>query len=227
MHYKLKKHMAATCPGVVSLLVGFILLASSSAIAQNTAAVQPGTAAIVLTSTDLLNPSVPLTGIHNYEYHNLQDHGTDTEEPAPVYVNREGRFGVGFQSSYPAWGLSGTYDVNEDISAQAILGFFGNLQTYAGRGVYRFQQEEQWNLYGYGLLGIWRYSFSAFGISESESAVGFGLGAGLEYDWRAWNETLPPIYWNIELGLGIVDMDHYNFSTIMIGAGLHYRFGGN
>jgi hypothetical protein len=219
-------HVTASCSGTGTLLVAFILLASSSATGQNTAAVPTGPEATVETSVYLSNPDVPLAGFYNYEYA-IPDQNEDTPAPEHTMLNREGRFGVGFQSSYPAWGLSGTYDVNEDISAQAILGFFGNLQTYAARGVYRFQQEDQWNLYGYGLLGIWRYSFSAFGISDSENAVGFGLGAGMEYDWRSWNETLPPIYWNIELGLGIVDMDHYNFSTIMFGAGLHYRFGGN
>lgn len=138
----------------------------------------------------------------------------------PAETAERGQYGLGFQSSFPAWGLSGMYDLNRDISLQAILGPLGNLNTFAGRGLYRFQHEDDWNLYGYGMLGIWTHSF----IGETFSSIGFGFGAGLEYDWRAFSEDLPPLFWNLELGVGFVDLDHYNFSTLMIGVGVHYRF---
>ena len=113
-------------------------------------------------------------------------------------------------------------DVTDEITVQAIIGFFGNLKTYAGRALYKFQKEEYWDLYGYGMVGAWNYSFS----TESETVLGLGLGAGIQYDWRTFNSELPPIFFNLELGLGFVDFKDidYNFSTFMIGAGVHYRF---
>lgn len=138
----------------------------------------------------------------------------------PSTAADRGKFGVGFQSSFPAWGLSGMYDLNRDLSLQAILGFLGDLNTYAGRGVYRFHNDDAWNAYGYGMLGLWTHTF----LNRSYSAVGFGLGAGIEYDWRAFDENLPPLFWNLELGLGFVNLDYYNFSTFMFGVGVHYRF---
>jgi hypothetical protein len=132
------------------------------------------------------------------------------------------KFGVGFQGTWPAYGLSGMMDVTEDISAQAIIGFFGSLNTFAARGLYKFQKEDYWNLYGFGMVGVWSYSVG----SLSETVPGFGLGGGISYDWRAFDENLPPIFWNLELGLGFVNFDEvdYSFSTVLFGAGLHYRF---
>lgn len=133
------------------------------------------------------------------------------------------KFGVGFQSSFPAYGISGSMDVNENITAQAIIGFFGSLKTYAGRGLYRFKKEQHWEMYGYGMIGAWNYGF----LGVSETVLGFGAGAGLEYDWRAFNPDLPPLFWNIELGIGFVDFSdevNYNFSTLLIGIGVYYRF---
>lgn len=132
-----------------------------------------------------------------------------------------GEYGVGFQSSWPAWGLSGMYDVNEEVSAQAVLGFAGTANAYSIRGLYRFHREESWNAYGYGSLGLWTYRHRVLG---SESALGFGGGAGIEYDWRAINPELPPIYWNLEIGIASVGLDHYSVSALMLGLGAHYRF---
>jgi len=141
------------------------------------------------------------------------------------------KWGAGFQGSFPAYGLSGMMDINETTSVQVILGFFGSLNTYAGRGLYRFKKEDEWEVYGYGMIGIWSYEGvrlrTAFAVENyTETVMGFGAGAGIEYDWRALNPDLPPLFWNIELGIGIVDFNKvdYNFNTLLIGAGVHYRF---
>lgn len=133
------------------------------------------------------------------------------------------RFGVGFQSSWPAWGLSGTIDVTEQVTAQAIVGAFGTLTTVGARGIYRFTQEETYNMYGYGTVGMWRYP----GIIR-ENVVGFGGGAGIEFDWRRifsnQNGTFPPLFTTIDLGLVVANFEHYDFSGFTVGSGLHYRF---
>lgn len=64
-------------------------------------------------------------------------------------------YGVGFQSMVPAFGISGMYDFTPQVSGQAILGFFGGVQTYAGRALYRFDQQEAYDLFGFGGVGAW------------------------------------------------------------------------
>jgi len=141
-----------------------------------------------------------------------------------------GRLGVGFQSSWPAYGLSGLYDVNERITAQAVLGAFGSLTTLSGRGLYHFQREEKYSMYGFGTVGIWRHSFQVLGSSESQTSPGVGGGAGLELDWRRLLDAsgdgsgFPPLFSSIDLGFVAASFDNYNFSGLVIGAGLHYRF---
>jgi hypothetical protein len=137
-----------------------------------------------------------------------------------------GRLGVGFQSSWPAYGLSGVYDVNERLTAQAVIGAFGSLTTLSGRGLYHFQRQEKYSLYGFGTVGIWRHSFRALGISESETSPGVGGGAGVELDWRRLldDSGFPPLFSSIDLGFVAASFDNYNFSGMVIGAGLHYRF---
>lgn len=144
------------------------------------------------------------------------------------------RFGVGFQSSFPAWGISGMVDVADNLSVQGILGAFGDLKTYAGRGIYRFTRKPYYNAYGYGMIGAWSYTgyeyywvgWSLRSRKTTETVLGFGAGVGIEYDWRAWSPNLPPIWWNLEVGLGMVNFEKvdYDFSTFMLGVGAHYRF---
>jgi hypothetical protein len=133
------------------------------------------------------------------------------------------RFGIGFQSSLPAWGLSAMYDINDQVTAQAIVGAFGTLTTFGGRGLYRFSKEEAYNLYGYGTVGMWSYP----GIIR-ENVVGFGGGAGIELDWRrilgSDTGSFPPIFSSIDIGMVLASFEYYNFSGFTMGGGIHYRF---
>jgi len=135
-------------------------------------------------------------------------------------VRYETQYGVGFQGTFPSAGISGMMDVSEEISVQGIIGFASYLTTITGRGLYRFSAEEWWDAYGYGMLGLWSYR----GGTDTESSLAFGIGAGLSYDWRGFAEDLPPVRWNIEIGIGSVQFEAINYSAIMIGAGAHYRF---
>lgn len=141
------------------------------------------------------------------------------------------QYGVGFQATFPSYGLSGMMDITPTISAQGILGFFGSLKTYAVRGLYRFKRKDYWNLYGYGMIGAWSYTgryydYDRDWIDDTETTVGFGVGAGFEYDWRGWDAELPAIFWDFEIGLGFANFNTvgYDFSVLAIGGGVHYRF---
>lgn len=134
-------------------------------------------------------------------------------------------YGIGTQYAAPAFGVSGIYDFTNSVSGQAVLGFFGGLQSYSGRVLYRFNRKKAYDLYGYGTLGVWRYS----GIGETESATGIGGGVGLEYSWQHLFDSadIPPLFGNIEIGFVSLtgEFNNYTFSSFVYGAGIHYRFG--
>jgi len=141
---------------------------------------------------------------------------------APV-GSQSGRFGVGMGSSFPAYGLSGTYRVNEQVTAEAILGLMGTVTSVAGRGWYRFKQDPTYDVYGFATAGVYRY-----GIFD-ESAFGIGGGVGIELSWAKILDKpdFIPLYSNFDIGLVLANFDRYNFSALSWGGGIHYRFGGN
>ena len=144
----------------------------------------------------------------------------DTE---PTVGVQGGRFGIGFASSWPSYGLSGTLQVNEKITAEAILGFLGTVTNFGGRGWYRFNRNELYDLYGYAAASLYRYDY----IFDNENVLGLGAGAGIEANLgKLFNqEDFPPIFMNWELGLAYADFKFYDFSAFIFGAGIHYRFG--
>jgi len=149
------------------------------------------------------------------------------------------KFGIGFQASIPAFGISGMMDLKDKVAIQAVLGPFGDLKTYTGKGIYRFKKEPTWNVYGYGTLGIWRctgYDVNSWDLNKTtETVLGLGAGAGIEYDWlilwkavfpKLSETSLPPLFFNLELGLSSIKFKKIeeDFSDIIFGAGVHYRF---
>lgn len=119
---------------------------------------------------------------------------------ASAQEQKETKFGVGLQN----WGISGMMDVSDKVSVQGILEAFGYLKAYTGRGIYRFKRESVWNAYGYGMVGMWSYSYDADWdrAKGTETAMCFGAGGGIEYNWQAFAPNLPPIWWNLEAGIG-------------------------
>lgn len=126
--------------------------------------------------------------------------------------------GIGFQSMIPAFGISGMYDITPKVTGQAVLGFFGGVQTYAGRVLYHFSQHNSYNLFGFGGVGAWRYA----GVS----AVGLGGGGGIELNWARLFDapTFPPIFSNLEIGFFYFNEELASVSALSIGGGIHYRF---
>lgn len=139
-----------------------------------------------------------------------------------------GRYGIGFGSAWPAYGISGTLQMNQTITVEAVLGLFGTVTNFGGRLWYRFNQNEKYDLYGYGAVGVYRYSARVLGIGVSENVLGLGAGAGIEAGIAKLfdDEELPPIFLNAELGLAFGSFEYYGgFSTLSFGFGAHYRFG--
>ncbi len=134
-----------------------------------------------------------------------------------------GRFGLGVTSSWPAYGLSGTMQVSETLTAEALLGFLGTVTNFGGRVWYRFKRDVDYDLYGYGAASLYRYDY----VIDTESVLGLGGGAGIEAGLqRLFDDAdFPPIFVNAEVGLAFANFQYYNFSTFIFGAGIHYRFG--
>lgn len=143
-----------------------------------------------------------------------------------------GRYGVGFASTWPAYGLSGTYQLNEAMTAEAILGAFGAISNFGGRLWYRFNLNPKYDLYGFGGAGLLRYGYTEFVSlgqtrNATENVLGLSAGVGLETGLQGLfgDRNLPPLFFNWEIGLSYADFNHYNFSSLMYGGGVRYRFG--
>lgn len=161
----------------------------------------------------------------------------DSEGEDPIPDNdstvgvQGGRYGIGLGSAWPAYGISGTLQVSETITAEAVLGLFGDVSNVGGRLWYRFNRNEKYDLYGYGAVGIYTYrGFDPFFFDDrvSETVLGIGAGAGIEAGLPALfdDEEFPPLFVNAELGLAFGSFDYYGgFSSIALGLGIHYRFG--
>ena len=152
-----------------------------------------------------------------------------------VLAQEEGKYKIGFMASFPSYGLSGIMKINDKVSVQGILAPMGDLSSYSVRGLYKIQEEETWHTYSYGSIGIWKHEYEEVVNSsnyynlttetKTESAVGFGAGVGIEYDWSIWyGEDFPPISSSLEIGFGSVGLDNYEYSAISIGAATHYKF---
>jgi hypothetical protein len=149
-----------------------------------------------------------------------------------------GRFGIGFASSWPAYGLSGTMQISEAITAEAVLGFLGAISNFGARGWYRFNRNPTYDFYGFASASLYQYRYRGLEYdrqsldlrekSVTENVLGVGGGAGIEVGLQSLfkDTALPPIFMNWEIGLALASFDHYNFSAFMFGGGVHYRFGG-
>lgn len=141
----------------------------------------------------------------------------------PAQAQDASPWSIGFQSSWPVYGLSARYDMNEKFTAQGVVGAAASLFSVSGRGNYRFEQAEKYDLFGYAALTFWNWSGS--GILESESTIGFGAGGGIEVDWPTILEEddFPPLFSTFEIGFGVAGFDNYDLGAFSFGASLHYR----
>jgi len=131
--------------------------------------------------------------------------------------------GLGFQASFPSYGLSLKADFNETHSGQVVLGSFGTVTTISGRYIYNFNETgDAFPLtpFVYGQIGQWSYDYDFLGIKES--IFGYGVGAGLEFNWLS--SISDNFKTTVEIGYAVVDLEYFDFSATMFGVGIHYYF---
>ncbi len=131
---------------------------------------------------------------------------------------QEESIGVGVQYQYPSFGLSGMFDVTEDVTVQGTVGFIGTVQTYGVRGLYHFTSDTFWRAYGYGEVGLINWQVAG----DTETSFGGGIGAGVEYGLQAFNEELPPVYYNANVG--VVTNDYFDGFSMNFGTGVMFKF---
>ncbi len=117
-------------------------------------------------------------------------------------------------------GLSVKYDYSEDVTLQGTIGAFGTVTNFGGKVAYKFKKEPMYDLYGFVSAGMYKYSDVFF----DESVIGFGGGAGIEYDLSEIFDGMP-LTISGEVGVSVVNFDNYSgFSAFGVGGGLHYWF---
>lgn len=147
-------------------------------------------------------------------------------------------------------GVSVKKDIDKDYAMQVIYGGFGALSGLKMRGLYKFQKNKNYNLYGFGGLVYGSDSqtqkFSTQFISvKTETDIttkGVEFGAGIEYDLRQTMDNNIPLFVSIEVGYraSTTDMEvtsgaegsgsstgmtsEIDHSGVIGGVWFHYRF---
>jgi hypothetical protein len=133
---------------------------------------------------------------------------------------------LGIQSSNPSDGLSVKMDITHKTAIQGIFDLTGERRSYSFRTIYRFKNRQFYNIYGFGEIGIWDWD-RAYHHKYQETALGFGVGGGVEYDLRGLDWDFWPIFISAELGIYKIDFDdtyYYYDDGLGLGLGLHYKF---
>jgi hypothetical protein len=131
--------------------------------------------------------------------------------------------GLGFQASFPSYGLSLKADLTETHTVQGVFGAFGTVTMISGRYIYNFSETgDSFPItpFVYAQAGQWNYNEDLLGIDES--VFGYGVGAGIEFNWL--NFFSDRFRTTLELGYSKVDLEFFDFSATTIGVGLHYNF---
>lgn len=140
--------------------------------------------------------------------------------------DKKNTFGLGFQSSFPIYGLSAKYAITESSVVQATIAPFGigvsKINFYGARYIYRFSSESSSNLdpYVFGGAGLITFStdLTAYGGSKtSDNFVSYSAGGGVEYiaaGCLGLSADLGYGKFSISQGAGV--------AGIFLGVGIHY-----
>jgi len=130
---------------------------------------------------------------------------------------KNGKFGVGVQLSFPTGGISVKKEMSDTLTAQATLGGGGFFTVIGGRGLYKFKKEPEYDIYGFGSLAY----ISWGGLSSSLTTVGYGAGAGIEYDVAKEITVSGELgFFGASFGNGFTG----TYGGVGIGLGAHYWF---
>jgi hypothetical protein len=99
-----------------------------------------------------------------------------------LMAGEKGTWGLGLQNSSPIYGFSVMYNLDNGNSVNGIIAPAGDVGAIAGRYLWRFNEKEYYNFYGYGLAGLFSHKDYKDNSLEkdTQTALGFGLGLSAE-----------------------------------------------
>lgn len=121
-------------------------------------------------------------------------------------TTRDGyKYGVGVQM-LPGTidGISMTWDMTSKVTVNPMLDL--GLDAFGGEIRYAFKSDSHYDLFVGPMIAV------------GGNDVDFGGAVGADWDWRSLDSGLPPISWNLQLGLNVE-------SGFGVGVGIHYVFG--
>jgi hypothetical protein len=137
-------------------------------------------------------------------------------------LNAEKAFYGGLEVDTLNFGLSGKVDLTDKFTLQGTLGFFGDLQHYGAKAIYKIDKKKAYNMFAYTAVGIWKWEGV---LEEDESIVGYSAGGGLELDLQQiFGRDFPPLFMSGEIGFDAIDFDYVDYGGLHIGGGIHYKF---
>ena len=131
------------------------------------------------------------------------------------------KFSLGYHFTTQTSGLSGQMEFSDKVTAQAIIGFVGDVSNYSLRGRYHLATDKKWDAYAFASIGLFTWEESGF---AGENELSIGGGVGMEYDWQNLDAGFPPITWSFEIEMNSAEFDNYDFSKFSLGIAAHYRF---
>jgi len=141
-----------------------------------------------------------------------------------INVNADTNFYGGVEAGLPLTiGISGKMDLTDKVTMQGIVGFLGELSNYSAKAIYKIDKKKLYDLYAYGLIGVWKWDDDYF--DEHETTMGYGIGGGLEFKLQElFGPQAPPLYMSGELGFDKLDLEYVEYTGLHIGGAIHYRF---
>lgn len=115
-------------------------------------------------------------------------------------------FGIGFQASFPAWGVSAMLDLGKELTAQGIYGEYQGLKSYTGRGLYYFSKKSLSNTYVFGMINSlegagYEWSDETNQVEKFTERISlYGGGIGIEYNMKTFIPGVTALWCNLEVG---------------------------
>lgn len=119
-------------------------------------------------------------------------------------------------------GFSARFPYKSNSSWQLTVGG-GSANSIGGRYIAHFDEWNDSRLYWYGGLSAWFWGGDFF--NDSEFAIGFSGGIGLDYDLDKLDDITVPVSISFTIGPSYAAFSNFRgLDLLNLGLGIHYRF---
>ncbi|MDH5217666.1 MAG: hypothetical protein OEX19_08215 [Gammaproteobacteria bacterium] len=124
------------------------------------------------------------------------------------------KYAIGTQLGVLGAGLSGKMKINDNLTGQVVLSSLGTLTNLSGRGLFKFKEQKEFNLFGAGEVGMW--------ANSDKAGMSLGASLGVETNWQNFVDDIFPLWWSAEIGVGLTP--GHTYTPVRSQIGIHYRF---